>query len=338
MPKIFKRKELWGSIIAVVILAYCFKDVGREDLLELYHRANLYYFVPALIAEFCWIIAKAYRWRVIVESHKELPIARTIFMFSAGQVINVAMPALTGQVGRVLLFSKKSGLSKTFVFSTVVLETLFDAISMLIIILFLSMAFVFPSEYRSVSYIIAIATISCFVLLYLVLTFKDQLGTLGRRTLRRRWPATYITLRKFSHSFTQGISLLRSTKYFSRTLLTSFIGWFFHILAIYFLLYTFGIELHFMAAMVIMIVNMLLLMIPITPGNAGTFELAVVASLAAFGVHKSDAVLYALALHIADFIPVFVMGLLFLRREKTSIQEIQEEGEQEDALEETAAK
>jgi uncharacterized membrane protein YbhN (UPF0104 family) len=93
-----------------------------------------------------------------------------------------------------------------------------------------------------------------------------------------------------------------------------------------------------MAAMVIMIVNMLLLMIPITPGNAGTFELAVVASLAAFGVHKSDAVLYALALHIADFIPVFVMGLLFLRREKTTIQEIQEEGEQEDALEESTAK
>ena len=35
---------------------------------------------------------------------------------------------------------------------------------------------------------------------------------------------------------------------------------------------------------------------------------------------------------------MFVMGLLFLRREKTTIQEIQVEGEQEDALEETEAK
>ena len=79
-----------------------------------------------------------------------------------------------------------------------------------------------------------------------------------------------------------------------------------------------------------MVVNTLALMIPITPGNAGTFELAVVAPLLALKIIKSDAVLFALALHILDLIPIFVMGFLFLRTERLTLKEIKEEGEKEE--------
>lgn len=336
MPKFLKRKELWGSIIAIAILIFCFKDIKLDEVELLIERANLYYFIPALITEFLLIISKGVRWRVIVESHKKLPMVRTVFLYSAGQVLNIAMPALTGQIGRVLLFAKKADLTRTYVFSTVLVEVLFDAISLLLLILMLSMAFVFPAEYRSVSYIIAIVTVGLFVILYAMLNYKEKLGDLSRRRLRHRWPGLYLKLRKFSYSFTKGLSLLKSTKYFSRTLLLSLFGWLMHILAVYFLFYSFGFDLPFVTAMIIMVVNTLALMVPITPGNAGTFEIAVVAPLLAFGVAKSDAVLYALALHLADFIPIFIMGFFFLKIEKTSLKEIKEEGEKERILEEVA--
>ena len=78
-----------------------------------------------------------------------------------------------------------------------------------------------------------------------------------------------------------------------------------------------------------MIINTVALMIPITPGNAGTFEVAVSTSLAAFQVGRTDAVLFALALHLLDFLPIAVLGSLYLRTEKVSIRKISLEHEDE---------
>jgi uncharacterized membrane protein YbhN (UPF0104 family) len=104
-------------------------------------------------------------------------------------------------------------------------------------------------------------------------------------------------------------------------------------MVIYFLFESFGFEFPIIMAVVVMVINTIVLMVPITPGNAGTFELAVVAPLLAFKVVKSDAVLYALALHILDFIPIFVMGFFFLHTERMTLKEIKEEGEKEEVLE-----
>jgi uncharacterized protein (TIRG00374 family) len=332
MAKLLKRKEFWGSIIALILLAICFKDISSQQMKTLYERVSFYYLIPAIILEFFMIISRAIRWKIIIENTKKLSLYRVSTLFSAGQVINIVMPVLTGLVARIWLFSKKAGLRKSYVFSTVLIEVLFDAISMLGLILVLSMAFVFPAEYRQVSYIIAIVTVSSFVLLYLILTFKNQIGNLGRKVLRGRWPGVYITLKKFSYSFTKGISLLRSTRYFFRTLFLSILSWLIHITVIYVLFKSFGFELPFVCAIVVMVINSLALMIPITPGNTGTFELAVVASLLAFGINKTDAVLFALALHILDLIPICVMGFLFLRSDKISLRQLKEEGEREEIL------
>jgi len=78
-----------------------------------------------------------------------------------------------------------------------------------------------------------------------------------------------------------------------------------------------------------MIVNTIVLLVPITPGNAGTFEVAVSTSLAAFSVGRSDAVLFALALHLMDLLPSFGFGYLFLHMEKLSLKEIKEVQEDE---------
>jgi uncharacterized protein (TIRG00374 family) len=332
MPRIFKKKEFWGTLIALGIFLYLLKDISLDDIERLFTRVNLYFFIPAVLLQFTMVFFKGIRWRTIIEKTKKLPILKVVPLFAAGQVLNIVMPALTGQVGRLLLFSKNAGLRKTFVFSTVVMEVLFDAISLLLMILLLSMAFVFPAEYRPVSYVIAIATASMFILLYLSLTFKERIGTFGRRHLRGRWPGAYITLKKFALSFTKGIALLRSTQYFFRTLFLSLAAWSSQILVVHFLFKAFGLQLPFITAVVIMVINILALLIPITPGNAGTFELAVMAPLLAFKIAKSDAVMYALALHLCDLIPIMVMGLFFFHSRRMTIKEFKEEGEKEEIM------
>jgi len=331
MPSFLKKKQFWGSIIAVLLLAYCVKDIRGDDINHLYERVNFYYLIPAILSQFVMIIGKGVRWGTIIEKHKKLSFLKLIPLFSAGQVLNIVMPALTGQVGRLLLFARKAELTKTYVFSTIVIEVLFDAISLVFFIFLLSTAaFAFPAEYRQIGFLISIITAAALVLLYLILHFQDQIGVVGRKLLRGRWPGIYISLRKFSRSFTRGIELLRSTQYFARTLVFSLLAWFAHVLVIYFLFRAFGFELPIFAAVVLMVINTVALMVPITPGNAGTFELVIVAPLLAYKVVKSDAVLFALALHIIDLLPIFVLGFMFLHTERMTLKEIKAEGEREE--------
>jgi uncharacterized protein (TIRG00374 family) len=327
LVKLLRNKQLWGTIVAIALLAWCVKDVRADDLVELSHRIDYLNFVPAVALAFAYLISRGLRWRLLVSQQKQLTVYRGVSLYSAGQILNVVMPVLTGQVGRLFLFAKKEGMRKTFVFSTIVLEILFDAISLVVFLLFTSLAFAFPQQYRQVSFVIAIVSTVILIALYLILNYQERLEEFGRSHFRDRWPGFYIVVKKFIRSFTKGIKTLRSSQHLIGSLLYSMVGWTAHMFIIYFLLKAFGFQLPIAASAAVMVINTLALMIPITPANAGTFEVAVTAGLSAFSVGRGDAVLFALALHLLDLIPVFALGGLFLHSEKLSLREIKAQNE-----------
>lgn len=329
MMKIFKKKQFWGSLIATALLAYCLKDISLAEIEELSHRLNPIWFLPAVLSSFAFVMIKALRWRLMISQQTTLTCVRAITVHSAGQILNILMPVLTGQVGRMFLFANKVGLRKTFVFSTIVLEILFDAISLIVFLLLTSLAYAFPPEYRSFGIGLAAVTITGLVALYIILHFQTQLENLGRKLFRARYPGVHIGIKKFIRTFTKGIELLRSSQHLAGSLLYSLAAWLGHTLVVYFLLMSFGFDLPFHVAATVMIINTIALMVPITPGNAGTFELAVSSSLIAFDVGRSDAVLFAVALHMLDLVPIMVLGSIFLNQDKISLSQLRKEHEDE---------
>ena len=319
---IWKSKRLWGSVIAILLLAFCVKDVRIDDVVSLFHRINFIYLAPATVAAFVFVGLKALRWRLVVNQHKSIPLWRCVTLYSAGQILNVVMPVLTGQIGRIILFSKKEGLRKSFVFSTIFLEVLFDAVTLVLFLFLTSLAFVFPSEYRHVSVILIVITSLVVILLYGILTFQNGIQRWVQRHIGSRWRGVSISIRKFFRSFTKGIRLLRSTPHLVGAVTISLLGWVAHALVIYYLFRCFDFGLPFASACAVMIINTLALMIPITPGNAGTFELAVTASLTAFSINRADAVLFAISLHLLDLLPIFVLGSFFMQSDKVSIADV----------------
>lgn len=332
MTGFLKKKKFWGSLIGLVLLVYCVKDIRAAELKLLFHRVNIYYILVALASGSLFVVLKAVRWRMMIAQQKHISLPRVITLYSVGQILGMVMPALTGQVGRVVWFARKEGLGKTYVFSTLVLEILFDSISLIIFMFLTSLAFAFPSRYRYLSFVVAGVTAVVVVLLYVILHKQGRLEEIARCRLRHRWPGFYIACKKFIRSFTKGIELLRSRQGTAGTLVLSMATWLAHMLVIWFLIRSFGFSLPFAAAAVIMIVNTIVLLIPISPGNAGTFEVAVSTSLSAFSVGRSDAVLFSLALHIIDLLPVFGLGYLFLHMEKLSLEELKAVRAEEDLI------
>jgi len=323
MTTFWKKKQFWGALIGLALLAYCAKDIRYSEIDDLLKRVDVLYFGLAIVSAFVFMVFKGLRWRLMISQQKKVSVKRAVTLYSVGQLLGITMPALTGQVGRVVLFSRKEGIRKTVVFSTIVLEVLFDAISLIVFMLVTSLAFAFPEKYRYLSFVVAGITVMAMIVLYLILQYQNGLEEFARCRFRDRWPGVYITCKKFLRSFTKGIEMLRSSQHMFGTLFLSLAAWTTHMMVVWFLIMAFGFEVPFATAAVVMVINTIALMVPITPGNAGTFEIAVSRSLAAFPeVGRSDAVLFALILHIVDLLPVFIYGYLFLYIEKLSFREI----------------
>ncbi len=325
LPSFFRKKRFWGGLIAVAILIYLFYDLNIPRTIDVARNLNIWYLGPALICTTLLSVFKTLRWMTIVSRVRRVLFWPTLCLYATSQMIGVLLPALTGQAGRIILFSKKGNFTKTYAFSTIFLEVALDGAGLLILMLLSSTVFVFPAQYRSISYVIAAATFVLFVVFYASLQYQGALERFGHNRIRRRWPRGYLIVRKFLRSFNDGISVMKSTDKLFVTTVYTLLSWAMHIISIFFLFKMFDLTLPVWAAVVVIIINYLALMVPITPGNIGSFQLAVVGGLNLFAVNKTVAVLFSVMLYAVDMLPIIALSICFLLKERFSISEISED-------------
>jgi uncharacterized protein (TIRG00374 family) len=255
MVSIFTKKRFWGALIAVAILIFLFYDLDIPRTVEISRQLKIWYLVPALICTALLTVFKTLRWKTIVSRIRRVLFWPTLCLYATSQMVAVLLPALTGQAGRIILFSKRGDFTKTFAFSTIFLEVALDGAGLLILMLLSSSVFVFPAQYRSISYVIGAATFLFFAMFYASLHYQDKMEAFGHRRIRRRWPRVYLILRKFLRSFNDGISIMKSADKITMTAVYTFLAWLMHIAAIYFLFKMFGLGLPAWAAVIIIIIK-----------------------------------------------------------------------------------
>jgi len=101
---------------------------------------------------------------------------------------------------------------------------------------------------------------------------------------------------------------------------------------LYLLLKGFAIQVPWTASLFVLSILNLGILIPAAPGYVGTFEFFGAASLALYGVGETVAKSFAISAHAVQFIPVTILGLIFLSREGLKLGSLvrgsQETGEQ----------
>ncbi|HKZ21576.1 MAG TPA: lysylphosphatidylglycerol synthase transmembrane domain-containing protein, partial [candidate division Zixibacteria bacterium] len=225
-----------------------------------------------------------------------------------GWMVNVILPALTGQVARSFMLSKKQNLAKASSFASIALEVVFDGLSLLLLMVVVSYMFAFPSWLIRGEYTLAISVSLGLAFLYF-LTHNQKLFS----KLKVKFPHKVTEkIDQISHSFSQGLQMLKSSKHIVLVTLFSILSWLFQIAVVTLLLLAFNFKIPVWSAVVIIIINALMMMFPLTPGNIGTFQVATILGLSFFDVHKTEALSFGLVLHSLDILPFLFLGNLFL--------------------------
>ncbi|MCK4857887.1 MAG: flippase-like domain-containing protein [candidate division Zixibacteria bacterium] len=331
MRNLLDWRRIAGILVAAGLLVLTFHNVNLGELWRDLKSIRPLYLVTAFVSAVGMNWAKGMRWREIILPIRPITQTRAFSLFHVGQMINLSLPVLTGQAGRIVMLAKQENLSKTFCLTTIALEVLFDGISLVILMYLTSFVFPFSEDFRFKQ--ICVAVVLGVVILIIVTILRNQraLEYFGKKRLRRRFPRLYGSLRKWAKSVADGLEALNSWTQIVKIGFYSVLVWIFHIGAAVSLIMAFEFAVDDWAKMVeiglvVIVVNSIMLLVPISPGNIGSFQFVVKGTLVElFKVSSAKATAFSLLMHFMDVVPVFIIGILFLFTNQFAFRKLREE-------------
>jgi uncharacterized protein (TIRG00374 family) len=326
-----KRKRFWAAILALVLIVFLFRDFNFKQVFNIIISINFWYLIPLSIAEVLIAFVRSQRWKYIIDPGKKIGTWDIFSTFSIGMMMNLLLPALTGQVARIFLLAKKEDVNKTFAFTTVVLEVLFDALVLFGLLFIVSLFYVFPDYVRSWWIIGGLVIIVLSIVLYWMSRGHKAAGEKIENGRFKHISGLAERLLYLRTAFVFGLKMLRSSKHLLLVTGLTIISWSLQALMVYLLIAAFDLRIDLWGAVVVMVINTIMVLIVVTPVNIGTFQLACVFALSLFGIDRHMALSYSLVLHAFNYIPPVILGWMFSMKEGLSVKKLyRDRAEQEE--------
>jgi glycosyltransferase 2 family protein len=311
-------------LLTIGLLGFAFRHTDFAGVWAETRRANARLLILAVIVTGLTYAVRAWRWQSLLA-----PIGRTRFVnaFTAtviGFAASALLPARAGEVMRPYLLARRERLNPASAFATIVLERLLD----LATVLLLFSAFVFtagpgvitgdPGQLARVKVgggLAAAAALGGLALLFALAGHPERLGRAALR-VERVLPARLARLvAQLVETFAQGLAVMRDPVRLVTALALSFPMWMSIAAGIWLTSRAFHITFPYAASFLVMTILVVGVATP-TPGAIGGFHLAYQFAVTTFFAAAADrAAGAAIVLHAISFLPVTVMGIVFMMRE-----------------------
>jgi uncharacterized protein (TIRG00374 family) len=333
-----KRHLLIGIIIIVLASYYAFKNVSIVELGRAFMAVRYEYLIPMLFIISLTFLFRAIRWRYLVRSVKDVKTTHLFSPLMVGFMGNM-LPARAGEFIRAYLLGKKENMSFSASFATIFVERLLDLGMVILLLLwvlfFQADAFSYGDtgeNHKLMTYMLHFGRVSFigFVLIFLfvaLLQYKNawamKIVELFIKPLPHNWGEK---IKKLTHSFTEGLGILKDKRGFLASLFYSVLVWVAIVLSYYPLLIAFGIdsELPALSSTVIicLAVVVFITLFP-TPGFLGSFQAGCVVALhEIFLIPKAVAASFGIIAWLANMGFIIAIGAIFVLRDHISLGEL----------------
>ncbi len=325
-----KVNLLLGLAVGALFIWLALRGTDFEGVKASFKAANYLYLIPVVLLSIIVQIVRSYRWGVIVEPLEKIDQGTLFSITSVGFMAITLLPVRMGEFVRPYLISRKSTIKLGSSLATIVVERIFDMLTLMILLLFVLMTVDLPEWVFRTAYAILLIIIP-FLFLLIFLAVKREISAKGfDRIVRKLPPAFSSRLMKLFHSFLDGLQILPDWK---KTVYLSFLSlciWGLIGLITYILFSSFesmsGLPLA--AAYAVLIITALGVALPTAPGFIGNYHFSCVVGLTLFGIPKTDALTFAIVLHFIQFSVVIVLGLACLPFIKVPLSLLFKSGEQ----------
>jgi uncharacterized protein (TIRG00374 family) len=277
---------------------------------------------PAYLGLSCLIATiscflRSLRWRVLLNAGGRLPVATVFWATMAGYLGNNTLPARAGELVRTVMISARSGLSKTYVLTTAMVERSVDAI-VLVAVGFTTLGLLEkgPDWFTRSSRGMALAAVAALAALIVLPRMTRFLGSVVHAL---PLPAALCErLVNMVDQLVLGIRTLHHPGRLSSFSVFTVVIWLLDAVGSVIVARAFGLHLSIPVALLLLAGLGLGSALPSTPGYIGIYQFVAVTVLTPFGFSRSDALAYILVAQFLLFLVVGFWGLIGLWRYRSA--------------------
>ena len=328
-----KVNILLGILVSLFFIWLAFRGTDVAGIKSSFKTVNYLYLIPVLFLTIIVQILRSYRWGVILEPLEKIN-QWTLFSITAVGFMAISLlPWRMGEFARPYLISRKSTIKMGSSLATILVERIFDMLTLMMVLLLVLMMVELPAWlFRSACSILIVVILLLFFLIFLVV--KRDLSVKGVDRVISKLPKT-LSSRAMGlfHSFLDGLQILPDLKKTFYLAFLSAVIWSLVALSSYILFSSFTsmLGLPLAAAYAVLAITALGVTLPTAPGFVGNFHYSCVLALMLFGIPKNDALTYAILLHFVQIMITILLGLIFLPSIKVPLPSIFKGGKQANA-------
>lgn len=302
--------------VSLVFLDLVFARIEWGSMWGALAGANYWMMLPSFALVIVSLFLRTWRWQWLLRAMGRVPFGPAFRAANIGIGANMVLPARAGEFLRAYVLGRATDTSKTAVFATLVVERIFDGLTILLSLVVVVLLGVRSPQLKRIGsvggifYLGALAGVSLFY-------FRQAwFASLIERLLPESWASRILDLLR---AFTTGLHVLRDGRQLLVVSLQSLliwfvIGWSFYPVT---LAFDFGAPVPLFTPFLLLPLLALGLTIPSAPGGVGIMQimgvLALQLSFAAVGARlapdfEEQAAAFSLLMHFSQAAPEIALG------------------------------
>lgn len=318
-----------GIVVSVFFLIIGLQGLNLADVWDKITHANFIWLVPGVAVYFLAVWGRTWRWHYLLRPLKAVPLKALFPIVVIGYMGNNVYPFRAGEVIRAFVLKRNENVKITASLATIIVERIFDGLVMLIFV-FAALPFA-PIQQDWLRTMVILGTVAFFgalvVFFFLALRPERARRVYGFFIARFLPHSLQEPVHRTADHFMEGLESLRSPRDLLMTLVSSVFIWLTETTKYWFVMHAFNFQVSFFVLMLMTAVVNLATTLPGAPGYIGTFDGPGIKVLETFGVPQQLAAGYTLVLHAALWLPITLLGFVYLAQQGLSWRSFEEASE-----------
>ncbi len=313
-----------GYGLALISLVWVFRDFHLRRTIREFSNVSWKWVFLGMLFDVLSYFVQGLRWKLLLTPFGRVRLIRSTRAVFAGLFANLVFPLRPGELLRSFLLSSWEEIKFGRVLGSVGVERLIDLVIATATLAVASLFVELPARFRTVADALGVAALVLLgivvgVILYLEFKLAGDPNFFGGKAgtkhhhLPNRWMRALI-----------GLHTMGTAPSFYPAVLVSLLMPGCQMIALWCMMRAYGMNLPFLAAVVVLLVINLGISLPNAPANVGSYQFFCVLGLSVFPVERSTAAGFSIFAFLALTLPFVFLGFAAILRSGLSLGTLRE--------------
>jgi uncharacterized protein (TIRG00374 family) len=311
-----KKNELilrgLGILISVISIGWVLHNFEMSEVSRAIRGTDYRKLCIVLLIILVSYTFRSLRWGILFGRTKSPRKANLFAIMMIGYLANNVLPGRVGELIRSFMLGQSEDIPKSTVFGTVIVERVFDLVTLMAILSVILMWYPLPGWAAKSGLLIGIVSIVA-VLVLIILNYVgysllsvllDMLSFLPLKFLYR--------IKSIGEGFIMGVTGLRGVLGSTLFFMFTCIIWLCEMTTVWIVAQACHLDITLMGALFVLLFVGLGTLVPSSPGYLGTYEFFSVSALKIVGITGNAALSFSLILHAIGFLWTNIIGVICL--------------------------